>query len=193
MSKETKVYVYNPIRDLTGERALMFDGKLYEFPKGKVTVLEDQHFQAPDLYRRNMANASPAEKKAVHEYDLDATTFANTIFRRQYVDMIAAGIFIGSKEPTVEEKKACDKRAEQWKRAQIDEFQQERMERQSGGKGRLSPDVEMIEWMEELGIEDKLYNPLKGGMPQEDLVAMGAAIGKSVAEAMKAEPVGARK
>lgn len=183
-------YVFNGMRDLTGERALMFDGRKFEFPLGKVTQVPDQVFTAPDTYRRNMPNASPADKQAVHESHMEGITFCHTLFRRQYVDFMASGLWVGERAPVPSEIEATKKLGEQWWRDYIDECIQERISRQSGDKGRLKLDAETIEKMKELGIHDPIHNPIK---------TMGTAeiqtIATVVAATMKemAEPAGAKK
>ncbi len=173
----------------------MFDGKNYEFPKGEVTVLEDQHFTAPDVYRRNMSNGSPADKKAVHEYDVDAISFAHQLFRRQYTDFLLAGIYVGTTPPTKMDKEACEAKAEIWWRGAIEDFQNERNERKSGGKGRLAPDPDLVEKMKQFGIKDEVYNSTKSGMSDEDLQRLTTASAMAAVKAMQMEKetAGSRK
>ncbi len=176
-----KAFVFNPLRNTV----LEFSGREYYFEKNKTTVVEDQRFWAPDEYRRNLSNGSPDDAQAIHETIIPALKFADMLFgNRHYQNLKDAGFFVGEKEPTDKEIKACEAKAKAWKMKEIDLFLQERRERQGGGMGRLAPDQEVIDWMVELGVHDALYNPQPVGATAEENERLATLVATAVSNAI---------
>lgn len=157
------VYLYNPLHDIT----LKYDGREWPIPKG-ISKMEDQTFEGEDQYRRH--HPSAPEKNAMHKVVMGGKEFATMLLRRQYVDMFDAGFLVSETKITPEQIQVADIKCRGWKIKEIDHAMQERDERRAGGKGRLTLDDHMIEWMVELGVEDKLYNP----QPRQPAMDVGA-------------------
>jgi hypothetical protein len=149
-------YVLNCLEPTT----LYFDGRPWEIPFNRVIKFDDQVFRAPDEYKRN--HPSDRDANAMLESHVDGMSFARNLLNRQYLNLLDAGFWLGEAQPTDEQRKATKMKAEEYKRRAIDLALQERRERQAGGMGRLSFDEKIILWMQELGIEDELYNPDAG-------------------------------
>ncbi len=179
----SQAFGYNPIlRDVT----LYFGGKSYCFPHNEVTTLTDQTFTAPDQYKRNLANGTPEDQQAVHEVLITGQRLGEMLLNRHHVNLFDAGFVLSAKPITDAEKRDAQVKARIWGTHMVDEFFQERRERQSGGMGRLATFDEEIAWMKALGIDDPLYNPLpKPALAPEELVAIGTAVGKGVVDALE--------
>lgn len=179
------VYVFNPLEDVT----LLFEGRPHVFPKDKVTEVEDQTFSAPDLYKRH--HPSDADANAMLHSTVDAESFARHLLNRQYLNLLDAGFYLGAERPTEIQKTACRQRAVVYKRKCIDEALQERRERMAGGKGRLAFDEKLIGWMQELGINDDLYNP--NAKDERLAMAIAGALSTALNGPAKEEPVLSKK
>lgn len=175
------MYVYNPVRNTV----LEFSGREYYFEKDKVTVLRDQLFWAPDEYRRNLSNGSPEDRAAIHEMVIPAAKFADMLFgNRHYLNLKDSGFVVTEQTPTADEKREGMDKAVVWKLKAIDEFLNERRERQSGGQGRLAPDQEVIDWMRELNIYDPLYNPAPVGATAAENERLATLVATAVSNAI---------
>lgn len=172
-----KAFVYNPLETMT----LLMNGREYVFPSHDITVIEDQQFSAPDMYRRH--HPSQPEANAMLETTMSGMEAARWMLTRQYLNLLDAGFILSEKEITPRQKEEAYIKALAYKKRVVDEALQERRERQSGGHGRLAHDEKTIAYMAELGIEDPIYNP---DVATERLAGtLATAIAKGVAEAMQ--------
>lgn len=146
-------FVYNALMDVT----LRFSGRQFHFPMGETTVVEDQTFEAPDLYRRNRED--DPDPHAILRREITGFDLASKLLDRHRQSRISHGFWLGKRKPTKEEIASTEKAAERYMRDQIAEAKKERHDRYANVPGRSEIDPIVLHWMEKLGVADDIYNP----------------------------------
>lgn len=181
-----KGFVFNALKDTT----LSLGGRDFHFPKGVTTIIEDQTFTSPDLYKRN--HESEPDEAAVLSTTISGFDAATRMLNRHHMNRIMQGFWVGKEEPSKTVIAQCEVKAQRWKRQQIAGAQKERADRLANVPGRNELDPEILEWMQAFGIQDNVYNPQGGSMTPETIANIAAAAGVAAAKAIQ-ETAGARK
>lgn len=155
------VYVYNGYHDLK----LQFDGKWFEFPYEKTTVVNDYYTAHPDEWKRN--HPSNPDGSALLERNYSAREFVEQLFNRHSQNLIGEKVvWIGDREPNAKEIERVNEFGRIRKMKQVEEALAERRSALAkGGKPDLDPTI--VEWMTIYGIHDDTYNR----KPEVDLAA----------------------
>jgi hypothetical protein len=184
----SKGYIYNALDDVT----LPYAGRFFFIPKGKVTVIEDVMYSAPD--RRPKPGEEEPEEGAMLENKRSGLEVAHILANRHRQDRKRQGFWVGDKEPSEADQKMCQRRATEYKRQQIASARKERADRLANVPGRNDYDDQIIRWMEELGISDDIHaTATQAGpaMTPENIAQIANAVVQANRKAEK-EPVGAK-
>lgn len=186
----SSIFIWNPFDEFTA----LYTGLPFTFPKDRFTEVKDFVSYEPDAPKTWGDESRGEERDRAIIYSkitVDGRRVAMELLDK--IDFRDKGIRICEKpEISEDERSMAERAALDYKRRRIEEYRQERIERQAGGHGRIFPDAQIQRWIRELDLEDELVNPRKRDKPL-DADTLGEAIAAGINKALNAAPAGVKK